>query len=342
MEYMSRNRKKGNVMKQVMKIVSLGVLLILSVIVPHWMSAAAAGPSRASGAQWKALALALKRGDKATVASLVPNPIEPWRAMRNGHTALAAARFEAGRHQYAPHYMAVVRYLEPFQPGAGRGAAAGGGGFAHQGGGPAGGGFGGGAAYAGPGLSADEQKMVAAGGPIEFYDKGRPFYWLTNFGEIPGGMFIGGFNWPTTEHYFQAQKFTDPRIINEIQRARGSREVFDLANSKTGKYNAFIRPDWQQAIQPFGGRGGNLVQTRADAVMMRGLVEKFKNPALGAKLIATKNADLIEASPHDPYWGWGPQRNGQNKLGRMLGYVRWAIQNGQIGQIEAELKQRGF
>jgi len=53
-----------------------------------------------------------------------------------------------------------------------------------------------------------------------------------------------------------------------------------------------------------------------------------KIPGIQAELLSTKNAILIEDAVADPYWGQGPSKVGENKLGRQLMCIRAALQTG--------------
>lgn len=159
-------------------------------------------------------------------------------------------------------------------------------------------------------------------GEILFYDKDKPFYEFTNFWD-KHPITIDGKIWPTTEHYFQAQKFINQQVMingkqsdlqDVIQNLATPREVFDAANSKNGTYKNLIRADW-----------GN-EQVRLD-VMHKALTAKFKqHPDLLQVLKSTGNSELVEASPHDSYWGWGSDKKGKNMLGKMLIQVRNELQ----------------
>ena len=35
------------------------------------------------------------------------------------------------------------------------------------------------------------------------------------------------------------------------------------------------------------------------------------------KLLQTKDYLIVEDSPKDPFWGWGPNRDGNNQLGKL-------------------------
>ncbi len=40
------------------------------------------------------------------------------------------------------------------------------------------------------------------------------------------------------------------------------------------------------------------------------------------KLLATGNRELIEDSWRDDFWGWGPNKDGQNMLGKLWMEIR--------------------
>ena len=62
---------------------------------------------------------------------------------------------------------------------------------------------------------------------ILFYDDDKPYYEFTNFAKI--GFDLDGDYWPTSEHYFQAQKFEGyPKIQKEIRLFFGARDAFEF------------------------------------------------------------------------------------------------------------------
>ena len=143
---------------------------------------------------------------------------------------------------------------------------------------------------------------------IEFYDKNQPYYKFTNFYEPFCKVLIDGRYWPTTEHYFQAMKFQEQSIQDMICQCATARQVYGLANSRSGTYRRHIRGDWEQV---------------KDAVMWKALFAKFTQCYdLRLLLCQTGDAVLVEASPYDPYWGYGPNKDGENKLGKMLMQLR--------------------
>ena len=149
---------------------------------------------------------------------------------------------------------------------------------------------------------------------VDFYNRDEPFYEFTNFYSCPS-LKINDITFPTSEHYFQSQKFAGTPYLAHVSSMSHPREAFDFSRSNSG--NKWIRPDWS---------------TVKENVMYKALKEKFiQNPDLGYLLISTCNAHLYEHSSVDSYWGDGGEaRTGQNKLGLLLMKVRSELQVGNI------------
>lgn len=111
-----------------------------------------------------------------------------------------------------------------------------------------------------------------------------------------------GVVYPSVEHAYQAAKFLDPDLREQVRACETAGQA-----KKLGRGFA-LREDWD-AVK---------LQT------MSALVEdKFlRDPELGAKLLATKRALLVEGN----WWGdtfWGVCRGkGSNHLGKILMGVR--------------------
>ena len=129
------------------------------------------------------------------------------------------------------------------------------------------------------------------------------YSFLSNFYNSP--IIIGGINYPTVEHAFQAQK----TFSNE--------ERLDIANSATpgiakrkGR-KIILRRDWEQI---------------KDNVMEFCLRKKFtEHLDLQKKLLETSDAILIEGNTWgDAYWGMCAGV-GENKLGQLLMKIREEI-----------------
>jgi len=143
---------------------------------------------------------------------------------------------------------------------------------------------------------------------IRFFSQSETHRDFSNFALYP--IDLDGKRWPSTEHYYQAQKFADPQLQKEIRRTESPGRVKRLAN----KHRAAIRPDWD-AIK--------------DEVMYRAVRRKFElHPELAKMLLATGDEELIEAAPTDTYWGVGRAGTGQNKLGKIIARIRGELRAG--------------
>ncbi len=138
---------------------------------------------------------------------------------------------------------------------------------------------------------------------IRFYSQSATYREFSNFAPFP--IALDGEHWPTSEHYYQAQKFTDPAMQAKIRAAAKPIITKNLADQHQDK----MRPDWD-AVK--------------DAVMDRAVRRKFAlHPALRALLLATGDEPIAEDGPnHDAYWGVGRDGKGQNKLGRIIERIR--------------------
>jgi ribA/ribD-fused uncharacterized protein len=140
--------------------------------------------------------------------------------------------------------------------------------------------------------------------PILFASvKERPWGCFSNF--APSPLVIDEKRYPTSEHYFQSQKFVgNPAYAAQIAAASSP-----SAAAKLGRSRAYpIRPDWD-AVR--------------DAIMLRALRAKFgQNPDLREILTSSSPRKLVEHRAADSYWGDGRTGLGQNRLGVLLMQVR--------------------
>ncbi|MBI1386304.1 MAG: DUF1768 domain-containing protein [Rhizobiales bacterium] len=146
------------------------------------------------------------------------------------------------------------------------------------------------------------------------------FRFLSHF--HPSPIELDGAVWPTVEHYYQAQKSPAPDYRAAILGAATPGRAKRLAappgaprriskDSWFKAHDTLPRPDWHDI--------------KLD-VMRRADFAKFtQNPDLGALLLATGDAELIEDSPSEPFWGTGPDGAGQNWAGRVLMEIRRAM-----------------
>jgi ribA/ribD-fused uncharacterized protein len=137
---------------------------------------------------------------------------------------------------------------------------------------------------------------------IDFYSLRDEYGCFSNF--YPAPIFLAGKRWPTSEHYFQAQKFAGTPREEEIRLASKPRLAADLGRSRKHP----LRHDWE-----------NVKET----VMREAVLAKFtQHDDLRALLLGTGDALLVEHTANDAYWGDGGDGSGRNRLGAILMSVR--------------------
>ena len=149
---------------------------------------------------------------------------------------------------------------------------------------------------------------TTSAGEIKFYDRSSPYYEFTNF--YPAPTTLDGKLWPTSEHYFQAQKFVSTPYMEIIRKLSTPREAFQMAREPS--VSQWKRKDWEDV---------------KDDVMLKALRCKFtQHTDLGKKLVETHDKYLVEHTANDSYWADGGDGSGQNKLGKLLMQVRSELQ----------------
>jgi ribA/ribD-fused uncharacterized protein len=139
--------------------------------------------------------------------------------------------------------------------------------------------------------------------PIYFYHQNeKPYGCFSNFS--PHGFDLDGAWWPTSEHYFQAQKFAGTPHVETVRLA-----PTPMAAANVGRDRSLsLRADWEQV---------------KDDVMRRAVLQKFAaHPDIRAILLGTGDETLVEKTTSDYYWGIGTQGGGKNMLGQILMEVR--------------------
>lgn len=190
---------------------------------------------------------------------------------------------------------------------------------------------------------------------ITFYDPRNPWGFFSNFSRHR--VIIYGRDWSTSEHAFQAMKFW-PHRLDLVGAVHGKPTPGQAA--RLGRDRSFpIRDDWESSpckltlriegadmppapgtfhYQDDGVNRSGITQVEPvlarskDIFMYEVVYAKFtQHSDLKEKLLSTGEEPLVEAAEFDPYWGWGPSRNGLNKLGRILMAVRSSLRPGIIG-----------
>ncbi len=136
-----------------------------------------------------------------------------------------------------------------------------------------------------------------------FYE--QDFYVLSNFSSF--NLVWKEHKFPTAEHAYHWEKFkhlTDRLLCNKIASAPSAHEAYRIANVARGAR----REDWDDVKL---GIMKDILRAKA-----------MQHEYVYRKLMATGHRELVENSWRDDYWGWGPDRNGKNWLGRLWMEVR--------------------
>ena len=93
-------------------------------------------------------------------------------------------------------------------------------------------------------------------------------------------------------------------IVEEIKNASSAYDSKKIAEQHSDK----IRKDWED------------IKVKKMEKIIR---EKHaQHPYIQKKLLETVGMDIIEDSPKDAFWGWGPNKDGKNHLGKIWMKIR--------------------
>ena len=146
---------------------------------------------------------------------------------------------------------------------------------------------------------------MAAVDSLRFYRVGDVYGEFSNFAAYP--IVLDGVVWPTSEHYFQAQKFADPQIAEQIRRSPSAGDAAGIGRRR----DLPLRPGWSAARV---------------SVMRRAVDAKFsQNRQLADLLLGTGTARLVEHTANDRFWADAGDGTGTNMLGRILADQRSAL-----------------
>src|SRR2546421_12568985 len=126
---------------------------------------------------------------------------------------------------------------------------------------------------------------------ILFYRVSEPYGEFSNFSPHP--VQLSNRLWPTSEHYFQAQKFAGTEHEETIRQAKSP-----MVAARLGRSRAYpLRGDWE---------------TVKDDIMREALLAKFtQHPKLKSLLLSTRGAVLVEHTKNDSYWADGGDGTGR-------------------------------
>ncbi|MCW6049798.1 NADAR family protein [Lyngbya sp. CCAP 1446/10] len=143
---------------------------------------------------------------------------------------------------------------------------------------------------------------------IYFYSTRSEYGSFSNFSRY--GCELDGEYWPTTEHYFQAQKFPQTEHCDQIRQAKTPKDAAKMGRERSRP----LRQDWEQV---------------KDDIMRKAVLRKFETHAdIREILLATGEEEIVENAPGDYYWGCGKDGSGKNMLGQILMEVREILRKG--------------
>lgn len=148
---------------------------------------------------------------------------------------------------------------------------------------------------------------------VFFYEQN--FYVLSNFSAFR--VKWQGMDFDTSEHAYHWEKFrgepnacnaAGPTVLATLRKltasAPSAHDAFKLAEA----YRTYRRPDWDDV--------------KVD--IMRGILKAkvSQHDYVKRKLLETGSRELVEDSWRDDFWGWGPNKDGKNMLGRLWMEIR--------------------
>jgi ribA/ribD-fused uncharacterized protein len=137
---------------------------------------------------------------------------------------------------------------------------------------------------------------------ILFYRVSESYGGFSNFSPHP--VEVNGRVWPTSEHYFQAQKFVGSEHEEAVRSAKSPMVAARMGRSRERP----LRPDWESV---------------KDEIMREVLHAKFaQHASLRSLLLSTGEAELVEHTANDRYWADGGDGSGKNRLGQLLMELR--------------------
>lgn len=142
---------------------------------------------------------------------------------------------------------------------------------------------------------------------IGFYP--REFYPFDNFSSFK--VEWNGYLFSSVEEAYQAASFmgSDEELVEKIKKSHSADEAQRIAYANRDRR----REDWDD------------VKISIMEELLRLKIEQ--NPYVKKKLLQTGDYMIVEDSPKDDFWGWGPNRDGQNNLGKLWMKLREELKN---------------
>lgn len=148
-----------------------------------------------------------------------------------------------------------------------------------------------------PKMQNRDPQLEVSGNPIGFYE--REFYCFSNFSSFQ--VKWKGKLWPTSEHAYQASRFLgkNPQVVAKILKAKSADEAYRIAIKNLDEDFTKYRDMDLKYMEDICRHKLN------------------QNPYVMRKLLQTGKRKIVEDSPNDAFWGWGPNKDGRNELGKI-------------------------
>lgn len=152
---------------------------------------------------------------------------------------------------------------------------------------------------------------------IFFYE--QEFYVFSNFSSFQ--VYWKDISFPTSEHAYHWEKFR-PMFGDDNEISEMKSGVQELILESGSAHNAFeIAQEWKHLVR--------LDWAAVKFEIMREIIrtKAIQHPYVMKKLLASGDRELIEDSWRDDVWGWGPNHDGQNMLGKLWMEVRGELKD---------------
>ncbi len=130
---------------------------------------------------------------------------------------------------------------------------------------------------------------------VLFYE--GKWYFFSNFSSF--SVVWRDTQWMTSEHAYQAAKFDDQNITTKVRDALSAHDSKKIARAHSGE----VMKNW------------NEIKLEITEEIIRAKLEQ--HPYIRQKLLETGNAEIVEDSHSDSFWGRGEDWRGRNHLGKI-------------------------
>lgn len=135
-----------------------------------------------------------------------------------------------------------------------------------------------------------------------FYDIYGPYGCFSNYSEYP--FELDGWEWLTSEHYYQAQKFIGTIHYHQIREAPNAKAAAKIGRDR----DLPLRDSWREIKV---------------GIMKKAVFAKFSaHEDIRQILLDTGDEELVENAPRDYFWACGADGGGLNMFGKVLMEVR--------------------